>query len=222
MIRARWSNKPGLLIDDTLNITTGGAKFDVAGNPPTQQDTTINTAKLLDFGEMTWEDLTALAEKVYPVGAKTLNGVAPDSVLGGASYRCNTGNELNWGSPQDPFGVCGNYFPIIYAKGDLKVTGGHGQGILLVENSLTVDGGFEFFGPVWVKGELTTQGTGGHFNGGVVAANVDLGTSTVLGDAVVNYSSCAVTRAVLNNSALTKVRPLAMRSWVDLSNVIGS
>jgi len=216
-------NKPGLLIDDTTNITTGGAKFDVLGDPPTQQDTTINTAKLLDFGdELTWQDLTALAEKVYPVGTTTLTQVEPDSVLGSTSYRCNTPLATNWGSPYDPFGVCGNYFPIIYAKGDLKISGGEGQGILLIEGSLTVDGGFEFYGPVWVKGELTTQGTGGHFNGGVVAANVDLGTSTVLGDAVVNYSSCAVTRAVLNNSALTKVRPLAMRGWVDLSNIIGS
>lgn len=216
------TNKPGLLIDDTTNITTSGAKFDVAGNPPTQQDTTMTTASLLDFGEMTWEDLIALAEKVYPVGTTTLNGIAGDSIAAGAGYRCNTATSTNWGSPDDPFGVCGNYFPIIYAKGSLKITGGVGQGILLVEDNLDVQGGFEFYGPVWVKGELSTQGTGGHFNGGVVAANVDLGSSTVLGDAVITYSSCAVTRAVLNNSALTKVRPLAMRSWVDLSNVIGS
>jgi len=43
----------------------------------------------------------------------------------------------------------------------------------------------------------------------------------VLGDALVSYSSCAVARAVLGNSALTKVRPLAQRSWVDMSSVIG-
>ena len=56
--------------------------------------------------------------------------------------------------------------------------------------------------------------------GGVVAANVDLSTSSVLGDALVSYSSCSIERAVLGNSALTKVRPIAMRSWVDLSNVV--
>jgi hypothetical protein len=93
---------------------------------------------------------------------------------------------------------------------------------MLIEGNLSVQGGFEFYGPVFVKGELSTQGTGGHFNGGVVAANVNLGSSTVLGNAVVSFSSCAVERAILNNSALTQVRPVAMRSWVDLSAVVSN
>lgn len=70
-----------------------------------------------------------------------------------------------------------------------------------------------------MKGTLSTAGTGGHVQGGVIAANVDLDTSTVLGNALVQFSSCAVTRAVLNNDDLTRMRPLAQRSWVDLSNV---
>jgi len=216
------TNKPGIMIDDSAAITTKGAKFEVAGDPAVQEDTTITAESLLSFGDLGWSDIVAMAEKTYPVGTSTLNDVQPDSTVGGSgSYVCHTSTPDNWGDPVHPSGACGNYFPIIYSAGDLHITGGYGQGILLVEGDLSVEGGFEFYGPVFVKGELSTAGTGGHFNGGVVAANVNLGTSTVLGNAVVSYSSCAVTRAVLGNSALTKVRPLTMRSWVDLSGVVG-
>ena len=56
--------------------------------------------------------------------------------------------------------------------------------------------------------------------GGVTAANIVLDDSRVTGNALIEYSSCAVNRAVLNNSALTRVRPIENRSWVDLSSVI--
>lgn len=213
-------DKPGLMIDDTTQISSTGATFDVSGNPAVSQDTTISTETLLDFGEFTWDDLVGLAEITYPSGATTLNQILPDSTVVNGGYICRQSNTSNWGDPRSLVGVCSNYFPIIYAKGDLQITGGYGQGILLIEGDLAVQGGFEFYGPVYVKGELTTQGTGGHFNGGVVAANVNLGASTVLGNALVSFSSCAVSRAILNNTALTRVRPLAMRSWVDLSNVV--
>ena len=219
---ADMTNKPGIMIDDTTNIKTNGNKFDVTGDPAYVQDSTINVESLLTFGDMTWDDLIALAEKTYPTGTSTLNSMQADSTLSNGNYICRTSNQNNWGDPYHVSGACGNYFPIIYSAGDLKITGGYGQGILLVEGNLDVQGGFEFYGPVFIKGELTTQGTGGHFNGGVVAANVNLGTSTVLGNAVVSYSSCAVNRAILGNSALTKVRPLTMRSWVDLSSVTSS
>jgi len=115
---------------------------------------------------------------------------------------------------------CGDYFPVIHAQGDLIVEASdYGQGILLVEGDLTFKGGFEFFGPVIVRGTVITEGTGGHFNGGLIAANVALNASSVLGAAVIQYSSCTISRAVLNSS-LTRVRPLQDRSWVDLSSVI--
>ena len=215
-------NKPGLMIDDTTQIKTSGNKFDVDGNPAVFEDPTITAQSLLTFGDMDWNDLTAMAEKIF-TNSGPYNNIRPDSAAsGGGAYFCNESILTNLGDPRSINGACSNYFPIIYATGNLKFTGGYGQGIMLVEGDLDVQGGFEFFGPVFVKGELTTQGTGGHFNGGVVAANVNLGTSTVLGNALVSFSSCSVERAILNNQALTKVRPLAMRSWVDLSAVINN
>ena len=96
---------------------------------------------------------------------------------------------------------------------DLKITGGVGQGIMLVEGDLSVQGGAQFFGPVIVKGSLKTAGTGGHFNGGVMAANVDLEQSTLLGNAVINYSSCALNRALAGTATPIFV---ARRSWTEL------
>ena len=123
--------------------------------------------------------------------------------------------------PRNPTGVCGTHFPVIYGTGDVSINSNKaGQGILLVEGDLDVQGGFTFYGPVIVKGSLKTAGNGGHFQGGVIAANVEFDLSTVIGNAVVQYSTCAVTRAILNNSSLTRARPLENRSWVGLSSVI--
>ena len=214
-------DKPGIMIDMASNIKVTGGTLNVSGTPVILEDTTVTAESLLEFGDMAWAELVAMAEKVF-TSAGPYNNIHPDSTSATGSWRCDQSILTNFGDPRSLSGVCSDYFPIIYAVNDIKFSGGYGQGILLVEHNLEVTGGFEFYGPVFVKGELKTTGTGGHFNGGVVAANVDLGTSTVLGNAVVSYSSCAVERAILNNPALTKVRPLAMRSWVDLSAVISN
>ena len=95
----------------------------------------------------------------------------------------------------------------------LTINGVQGQGVLLVNGNLNVQGGFEFYGPVLVKGTLSTQGTGGHFQGGVIAANVNLDQNTVLGNAVINYSSCALAKALQNSAPAA---PLRSRSWANL------
>ena len=115
-------------------------------------------------------------------------------------------------------GACENYFPIIYAPGDLKVNGDRGQGILLVNGSLEVAGGFQFYGLVIVRGELKTTGTGGHFNGTVMAANVAVGgaltsNNTVSGNATFRYSSCALMSALRGSATPVAIRD---RAWVEL------
>jgi len=213
--------KPGVLIDDEKNIKYIGGKKTIDGTPPVDEDPTLTPPDLLVFGDLTWDELVALASKIYPPGQSTITQLAPDSVKVEDEWLCDRTKRENWGDPVNPSSKCGNYFPIIYSQGDLKIAASDaGQGILLIEGDLEVSGGHEFFGPVIVKGTLTTTGTGGHFIGGVTAANVSLESSTVLGDAVVQFSRCAVQRAVLNNADLTQVRPIERRSWVDLSSVI--
>ncbi|HEX5178407.1 MAG TPA: hypothetical protein VFW04_03695, partial [Gemmatimonadaceae bacterium] len=72
---------------------------------------------------------------------------------------------------------------------------------------------FQFFGIVIVTGHLKTTGTGGHFTGGVLAQNVDLEQNTVLGNAVITYSSCASSYAM---KAIASPQLASGRSWVDL------
>jgi hypothetical protein len=215
------TNKPGVMTNDTSQIQYSGNSYSVTGNPASAQDTTITAAKLTTFGDYTWDDLTAMADPNHIYSSSvTVTNTVPDSLLSGGSYTCRSTTQSNWGDPEHPTAVCGGFFPIIWARSDISInSNGSGQGILIVDGDLSVQGGFSFYGPVFVKGQFKTAGTGGHFNGGVVAANVDLSTSTVLGNAVVTYSSCAVTRAVLNNSNLSKAVPLTRRSWVDMSNI---
>ena len=64
---------------------------------------------------------------------------------------------------------------------------------------------------------METQGSGNRVWGGVMAGNADFDTQALTGGSVVTNSTCAVRRAIKENSSLTRVRPLAARSWVDLS-----
>jgi hypothetical protein len=177
----------------------------IAGSPPVNEDATIDSATFFQYGDMDWPALVAMANK--PVSTGTHTGIGPVIVSG----SCNTSVEDNWGDPLIPTSACGNYFPIIYVNGDLHISGGYGQGILLVDGDLSVQGGFEFFGVVVTRGLLKTTGTGGHFNGAVMAANVDLDDNTFLGDALVQFSDCAVTRALTNAAPGAMLRS---RGWL--------
>jgi hypothetical protein len=187
---------PGILIDDLSEISEAGNTHAVEGDPPRVEDPNLTPRALLALGQHAWADLVAQADFRFPGGA-TVREAAPDSILMYGSYSCHTDYWLNWGDPENPEGVCGDHFPVIYASGDLRIEGkDRGQGILLVEGNLTVTGGFEFFGPVIVKGAVSAEGAGVRFVGGLVAANASLGQSTVQGNVAVEYSSCSVARAV--------------------------
>ena len=210
----------GLAVPGWANITVGGTCTGFAcvqGSPAIKLGTEMaDTNTYFSYGDYQWADLVAMANKTMAGGPHT--GVGPRYANG----TCDTGNLLNWGEPNKvvvgPPGACENYYPIIYAPGDLKINGDRGQGILLVNGSLEVQGGFQFYGLIIVRGELRTAGTGGHFNGTVMAANVAVGgattsTNTVSGNATFRYSSCAL-QSALRGSA-TPV-PMRDRAWVEL------
>ena len=217
---AAGSGVAGLAVPGLANITVGGtcAGFAcVQGSPAIKLGTEMaDTSTYFSYGDYQWADLVAMANKTIGAGPHT--GVGPRYAGG----QCDTGNLLNWGEPTKvtvgPPGACENYFPIIYAPGDLKVNGDRGQGILLVNGSLEVQGGFQFYGLIIVRGELRTAGTGGHFNGTIMAANVAVGgatssTNSITGNATFRYSSCAL-QSALRGSA-TPV-PMRDRAWVEL------
>lgn len=166
-----------------------------------------------------FEELKAVRD--LDLGAVTWNGMTP-VLTATIPLRCNKSLDINWGEPWfDPpmIGVitqCQSYFPIIYRNGNLRVQDGRGQGVLLVEGNFEVRGNFEFNGIVIVRGELSTQGTGNKITGAVLAQNAELGDeTTIIGNPVINYSACAVERALVGNASL---KPLVERSWAQLYN----
>jgi hypothetical protein len=204
--------RPAIVTNNLANIDCAGCKENTAtgATPPIQQNAAAgDTNTYFKYGnDADWNSLTSMADITLPPG---WNDKPEPASLNGACV----GGAANWGEPWRtlPLHACASRFPLIYAQGNLQITGGRGQGILMVNGDLAVAGGFEFYGPVIVRGSLKTTGTGGHFNGGVMAANVDLVDNTVLGDAEITYSSCAIEKALTGASAQ---RPVNGRPWTVL------
>lgn len=217
---ATLTHKTGVLTTDTTNLSTTGIG-QVTGVPPYQQDSTIVDSTFTTFGDLEWEELVSLAKAegkdVTGMGS-SVSTVLPDSI----GTVCRTSTLNNWGDPRDPAAACGSYFPLIYHGGP-KLTiqsGGYGQGILLVDGTLELRGDFVFSGLVVVQGTFQTQGAGNRIYGAVMASNADFDAQSLTGGSVVTNSTCAVERAILNNSSLSRVRPLEIRSWMDLSGIV--
>lgn len=79
------TDKPGIMIDNPANIKVTGTNFEVAGVPTIQGDTSITASSLLVFGDLTWNDMVAIASKTMSAGP--WSGIQPDSSLLGGSYR---------------------------------------------------------------------------------------------------------------------------------------
>lgn len=201
-------DKAGVRYNGT--VTREGSAI-VAGEPPLDNDKSLTSSNIL--GNTTFEELKGLAT-LFLTG--NISGLAPAVTLA-VPPRCDTSIENNWGEPLDKLHPCFNYFPVIYRKGDLNISGsGDGQGILLVEGNLQVQGTIDFYGPVIVSGSVQIRGTGTDdvkFYGGVLAQDITLDDSKISGNAEINYSSCAIRRA-LRGSAL--MATLNERAWVQL------
>ncbi len=207
----------GIATNNGSNITYSGCNnlSCIQGSP--KIDTTAAAADsntYFKFGDATWNSLVAMAN-ITIAGGQTLTSVNPVVTNG----VCDKTQPLNWGDANratPTAGACEGYFPIIHitdTTANTNINGVAGQGILLVEGDLTVNGGFSFYGPVIIRGHLRTQGTGGHFYGGVMAGNVDLEQNAVLGNAIINYSNCAVQYAILGASGGA---PVAQRAWSEI------
>ena len=184
---------------------------DLYGSPAKQQDNSLTAANML--GGSTFNQLKALATLTLTSG--TISGLAAATT--GNPARCDKTVQNNWGAPSDKASPCWTYFPIVYHYGDLSISGtGEGQGILLVEGNLNVQGRIDFYGPVIATGGVNIRGTGSDdvkFYGGVMAQDVTLDDTKLTGNAMINYSSCAIKRAVQGSAT-----PMALgeRSWVQV------
>jgi len=202
----------GAAISPTTTATINGS-VSVTGSPPVLTTPTAgDTNTYFSYGSSTYQSLAAAATYTY-AGGTLLNGVGP-LVVGGVCQA--SVNPPNWGEPThaSPAGACDNYFPVIHALGDLKITTGRGQGILLVDGDLTVAGNFTFDGAVIVRGGLKMTGTGNKVSGALMSASVSVDDNVALaGNTSILYSSCALISAL---SASAYPKQAKERGWVDV------
>jgi hypothetical protein len=179
----------------------------VEGNPAVVADGGLTSANLFDFGDLTYDDLVAMANHEF-VGDLTFNNTTASTVGG----KCNRSDPLNWGAPQNPGSPCFDYFPIIHVTHDLYLTGaGAAQGILLVDNDLYISGPFEFYGIALVKDDLDMGGPVDVYGGMYVRDDVWFNGATPR----FWLSRCASERAE-RLSKISRPRLLSNRAWVDL------
>jgi hypothetical protein len=208
--------------EDTSGVTnltgpfpTQGAAL-VEGDPAIEGDPNMTDDDFTDFGDYDYDGLAALASRVYP-SSTTLTGIGPVA-SGGV---CSTGVNLNWGAPENQSHACRDFFPIIHARGNLILSNGTGQGILLVDGDLSLTGNFRFYGITIVRGTLNTTGTGNHMSGTtlVMSGGGSVGDPSMsAGNSTLQYSSCAVNRAASMTQNFMYAAPVAYRSWIDLTS----
>jgi hypothetical protein len=219
--------KAGVANDNLADVTSSGqcGSFScVTGNPQKVQDPAAGTPEYYeDFGDFDFNDMrneAVAASKVFNAmaGNVTINQLGPSYNADGS---CNRNDPKNWGdiNHADAVTACDDYFPTIYVKGTgytATISQGSGQGILIADGNVTFNGNFTFIGPVIIKGNASTAGTGNKLVGGLMAANQGCTTSpcnSFSGNAQVSYSSCALTMAL----AARPVYPVvARRAWMDI------
>lgn len=205
---------PGVVVPPGETVDRNGAAV-LTGSPSawTTSPSAGEETRYFSYGGLTWDDLVSMATTT---GARLPGGTHHPNPSLTPAGTCNRLDDLNWGDPRRTTrGPCADYFPIIYVDGNLTLNSfGVGQGILLVNGNLRMTGGFQFYGPVIVRGDFSTAGTGGHVYGALMSSRATLESTVALaGNAEVNYSSCAVNTALRN----TATPGLAVqRGWADI------
>lgn len=147
-------------------------------------------------GGETYERLGAFYRDSIASGALQLADdvvlAAPAPALDGDG-ECDVTRLDNLGDPLRLLGAaspCADYFPALHASGNMRIDGGAGQGVLLVDHDLTLAGGARFSGVVAVRGLLDITESS-EVQGAILASRV-----IVQRGSRARYSSCAVERAL--------------------------
>lgn len=189
---------------------SGSASGRLAGVPPVLEDSSAaDTGRYRTFGRETWTTLARHAAIVLPAGSI----VTPTARLAGSA--CDRSLPDNWGAPGGGTD-CASYAPLIWARGDLELRGGAGQGVLLVDGDLILAGGAWFAGVVIARDDVLSSGAGGTVLGMVMAGDdrIATGDRTMLGGAThLQLSRCAIDRALTWSARLVPMRP---RAWAAL------
>jgi hypothetical protein len=162
------------------------------------------------LGRIDVAGLAARADVTVPPGA--ILSPKPDIAADCRSSSRALAQE-SWGEParggRSP--GCERYFPVVHATGDLGVAGGRGQGILIVQGRLRIQGPFVFAGVILASGGIDVTGQDVTVYGAVLSAAERGVTWRASGE--LRRSTCAVARA---SSAAARPYPVPHRGWAEL------
>jgi hypothetical protein len=204
---------------DQAITKSGSAAWSGVPSPPIIENDPTVTAALFTTP---YNALLPLASITYSASSgPTLNGLAPTTT--GSPARCDKTNTDNWGEPTRGGGsvaLCQTYFPIVhfgnsFGNGNkVHISGGRGQGIMLVDGDIQMDGGFEFDGILIALGNVEVQGNGTKVTGAILGQSVDAGFNTFTGTSLVSYSLCAIQAALNGNATAIAINE---RSWAQVN-----
>jgi hypothetical protein len=210
VVAIRSSTGSGVTSADEDNVV-GFPTNDVANDP------TITSETFRNFLDYTYWTLAGQSDvKVLPL-ATPYNGVGP-VIDATEPTRCDKTSPLNFGEPRRDVGSitqCYGFFPVVHGTGPQTkfASGTRGQGILLVDGDFEIVGGFEWTGLILVRGQMKVTGTGNKIQGAVLTEGVDVLTAGGIGgNAEVNYSKCAIDRAV---AGAAQPAPVS-RGWAQI------
>ena len=184
----------------------------VTGTPQVLRDSlAADSSTYIRYGDETWNTLKAQANFILPANSNPAN-IGPTAL----NNSCNK-TATNWGEPSRDAGsvaACYNYFPIIYAAGDLILNDGRGQGILLVDGDVQINGTFFWTGLIVVKDDFNKGNGNATVMGAVMARNANIfDASIVNGNTTYGYSECALERALRGSAQVVQARE---RAWAEL------
>jgi hypothetical protein len=162
------------------------------------------------YGTESWNSLTSNADI-------TINGGSWQPEPSGAGSVCDYGVMTNWGEPSRTAGhiaACKDYFPIIYSQSSLSLSHGRGQGILLVNGDIRLNGNFQWYGLIIARDDINKGNGTFDLWGSVMSRNADVNDgNTVNGNSSFKWSKCAVESALRGSAILTRAKE---RSWVQM------
>jgi hypothetical protein len=181
-------------------------------------DSTVGPGVLVSDDPATYQALgrvttTALADRAdITLAAGAIVSPAPD-LVGDCVPSGSRVNTRSWGEPARTGRAprCERFFPVVHAVGDLLVTSGRGQGVLLVDGRLRIDGPFAFYGVVVAARGIETHGADVTIYGAVLSA--DPGGVVWNAPGELRRSTCAVARA---SDGATRPYPIPHRGWAEL------
>ena len=186
------ATQPAVRSDSSVTVQGGGPSISPSVS---SNDTTVpNMSSVLDTLFM---QLANQANVTFTSDPGTTAPVDSNS-------KCNTKNNLNWGDLRHTSTThCDSYYPVVYLNAGgpghtIGLHGGSGQGVLLVNGDLKMNGNYQYDGLILVRGSYQTGGGTMNLTGSMISSLVDTDPNKWTGSLTVNYSSCAVNNSLKN------------------------